>query len=213
MTLDGLHDLSILHKDKAISISSDLTKKSCFGFLPVGTIVWWYAHALRLTSSKIRVHKWESGTLTIGEKNIWNGLQNRNFKMLSLESSMSSNFTPACFNLQKSIRRGTNSTTRAKNQVQEKEDEVAFRFVFDRVHPQCVEQRTDRFGCPFCPMHCKSLLGLRYHLTASHDLFIYELETREILMIWVKRRMDVFEPNGDIFCPHTRRLIDSLEKV
>eukprot|EP00210_Caulerpa_lentillifera_P006597 g6302.t1 len=215
---DGLYDLSILHKEKTISISPNLTKKSCFGFIPVGSTVWWYAHGLRLTTPKVRVHRWETGTVTLGEKSIWNGFQNRNFKMLSLENSMNSIpvfFSPS-FSLQKHIRRTTSLLMKTSGELikdNEKENEVAFRFMFDRLYPQCVEQRTTKFGCPFCPTHCNSVQGLRYHLTASHDLFFYELEVREMTIIWVKRRMDVYDANGEIFCPHTRRLIDSIEKV
>lgn len=89
--------------------------------------------------------------------------------------------------------------------------EVAFRFVYGS-EQHCVEQRTQDFGCPFCSIKCQDLKGLRYHLSASHDLFHYEIETTPFVVIWVRRRLEVYE-HGEIFCPLTKQLISSLEKV
>ena len=93
------------------------------------------------------------------------------------------------------------------------EGEIAFRFIYGTVQLQCVEQRTHDYGCAFCPMKCHDLLGLRYHLAASHDIFTYELETGTLTVIWVRRRMEVFDEGGEIFCPTTRELMFSLKKV
>ena len=90
---------------------------------------------------------------------------------------------------------------------------MAFRFVYGVAHPQCVQQRTQDYGCPFCSIKCRDLLGLRYHLAASHDIFLYEVETGSLTVIWVRRRMEVYDERGNIFCPLTKQFMNSPEKV
>ncbi|KAJ0764612.1 putative transcription factor C2H2 family [Helianthus annuus] len=50
---------------------------------------------------------------------------------------------------------------------------------------------TEDFSCPFCLVKCASYKGLRFHLTASHDLFHYEFwVTEDCQVVIVSIRTD-----------------------
>nr|AGM15312.1 embryonic flower 2_2 [Chrysanthemum x morifolium] len=51
---------------------------------------------------------------------------------------------------------------------------------------------TENFSCPFCLVKCASYKGLRFHLTASHDLFHYEFwVTEDYQVVIVSMRTDI----------------------
>ena len=57
------------------------------------------------------------------------------------------------------------------------------------------------------------LQGVNRHLVASHDLFKYNQEPDSPQTFWVTCRQDVFDQNGDIYCPETRQMAQSEQKV
>ncbi|GJS18775.1 hypothetical protein Tco_0413247 [Tanacetum coccineum] len=51
---------------------------------------------------------------------------------------------------------------------------------------------TENFSCPFCLVKCASYKGLRFHLTASHDIFHYEFwATEDYQVVIVSMRTDI----------------------
>ncbi|GMH43590.1 hypothetical protein BSKO_11512 [Bryopsis sp. KO-2023] len=225
-------DISGLRSDENETISSALTRRTCFGLIPVGSKVWWAPAPMNLKATRASQLQLHAGKVTIAELSMWDGSANRRCEMLLMGSideekegvpKLMVNVKTQQGNEQPSTSGGrateagyfsagegdTNNKARPRGAP---EARVTFRYVYGGQQKKSVQEITQNFGCPLCQMECANFVGLKHHLTSSHDLLTFQEERDTAPTLWVQCRRGIYDQNGDVCCSETQTLASSSQE-